>query len=469
MLLIALVQTNYGCHRSESRPNIILVVVDDLGVSDVGFMGNTWYETPNMDRLAEGGMIFTQAYAAAAVCSPTRGAILTGKYPARLHLTDWIRPAVWRSGSEDPETYIAEPGKKLLCPHYPLQLDTVEVTLAELLGNVGYSTKHIGKWHLGGQGYLPEDQGFDSNFGGCDFGQPPSYYAPYDAEWAPGGIPGVLPKNRQEYLTDREAEEAVKFIREQKDQPFFLNLWHYAVHTPIQPKEHWHTHFKQKTLPGKDLHPGYAAMISSVDEAMGRIMGTLKEEGLTEQTLIILTSDNGGHNAYTSNAPWRSGKGNPWEGGLRVPQVFYWPEKIKPGSQFSNPVSSIDFLPTICAAAGIDLEKDIEKDGINLWPYFEEEILWSREDLHWHFPHYRQYEDVRPYSIVRSGDWKLIRFWEGRIQLYNLRDDPAEERDLSGLQPETTETLLRRLNEWIKETNAVVPKKNPEWIEDLKN
>jgi arylsulfatase A-like enzyme len=464
LFLAGLVIIYSGCDSRDSRPKLILIVVDDLGVSDVGFMGNTWYETPNMDRLAAEGMTFTQAYAAAAVCSPTRAAILTGKYPARLHLTDWIRPSVWRTGSEDPEGYVSHPGKKLICPQYPLRLDTLEVTLAELLREAGYSTKHIGKWHLGGQGYSPENQGFESNFGGCDFGQPPSYYAPYDAEWAPGGIPGVLPESRDEYLTDREAQEAVKFIREQKNKPFFLNLWHYAVHTPIEPKEQQRNHFLQKSLPENDLHPGYAAMISSVDEALGTIIETLKEEGLLKRTLILLTSDNGGHNAYTSNKPWRSGKGNPWEGGLRVPQVLFWPEKIKSGSEFTAPVASIDVLPTLCAAAGISVKETIEPDGINLLPYLVEDLPWERGDLYWHFPHYREYEDVRPYSIVRSGDWKLIRFWEGTLRLYNLKADPGEVTDLSDIEADKRKNLEKRLMNWLDKTNAATPEVDPDWM-----
>jgi arylsulfatase A-like enzyme len=270
-----------------------------------------------------------------------------------------------------------------------------------------------------------------------------------------------------EYLTDRDAEEAVQFIREQKGKPFFLNLWHYAVHTPIEPKEQWHSHFMQKSLPGNELHPGYAAMISSVDEALGRILATLDEEGLLERTLVILTSDNGGHTAYTANKPWRSGKGNPWEGGLRVPQVFFWPDKIEANSTFTGPVSSIDLLPTLCYLAGLDPELTGNVDGLNLIPAIRGEAPLEREALYWHFPHYRAYEDVRPYSIIRKGSWKLILEWEGSNRLYDLASDPAEQTDLSEKKPGMTQELVTELKNWLNGTNALLPRINPEWAEDV--
>jgi arylsulfatase A-like enzyme len=457
-----------GCSLHSGKPNIILVVVDDLGAHDVGFMGSTFYETPNIDKLAGGGVVFAQAYAAAANCSPTRASIMTGKYPARLGITDWIRPSVWRDGTEDEKTYVSDPGKKLACPHYPLKLDTAEMTIAELLKSAGYTTMHIGKWHLGGPGYLPEDQGFDYNFAGFDFGQPPSYYAPYTSDWAPGGIPSIMPLSGDEYLTDREAEEAVRFIRANRKHPFFLNLWHYAVHTPIQPEVEYEEYFKSKSSTDGQKNPRYAAMIKSVDDAMGRVMETLEEEGLIENTLVIFYSDNGGHNGYTSNAPLRSGKGNPWEGGIREPLVMHWPKVLDAGTEFTGPVSSIDLLPTLCNVAGVGVPENIGVDGVNIMPALLDDQELSRDGLFWHFPHYRSYEDVRPFSIVQSGDWKLIRFWEGSNELYNLADDPSETDDLSSVNVKKVLELESMLDSWLLETGALVPRVNPEYVEDLR-
>lgn len=456
-----------ACTRQSSPPNIILVVVDDLGAFDVGFMGSSYYETPNIDKLAAGGVVFTQAYAAAANCSPTRASIMTGKYPARLGITDWIRPSVWRDGTENADSYVHDPGKKLLCPHYPLKLDTNEITIAELLQQVGYTTMHIGKWHLGGPGYLPENQGFDYNFAGFDYGQPPSYYAPYTSYWAPGGIPAIMPLSDDEYLTDREAIEAVRFIKEHKKDRFFLNLWHYAVHTPIEPKKNHLEYFESKVSESGQNNPKYAAMIKSVDEALGKIIATLEAENLLENTLVIFYSDNGGHNGYTSNAPLRSGKGNPWEGGIREPLVMHWPAQIRAGTTFEGPVSSIDLLPTLCGIAGVDNSAMPEVDGIDVFPAVVNNSETGRQDLFWHFPHYRSYEDVRPFSIVRSANWKLIRFWEGRVELYDLKKDPSETNNVAGENPEVLIQLESKLDKWLMDTGARIPRINAEFVEDM--
>ncbi|MCB2222275.1 MAG: sulfatase [Bacteroidetes bacterium] len=457
-----------GCQKEPKQPpNIILIVVDDLGAHDVGYMGSTYYETPGVDRLASGGMVFTRAYAAAAVCSPTRAAIMTGKYPARLGITDWIRPAIWRTENDSAKKYEAIPGRNLLCPVNENQLDTSEVTIAELLKSAGYTTKHIGKWHLGGKGYLPSNQGFDKNFGGCDFGQPPAYFAPYQSNWAPEGIPGVIPNGPNEYLTDREVEEAVRFINS-TNQPFFLNLDHYAVHTPIQPKPDLKSHFESKISDGKQNNAAYAAMIKSVDDGLGQILNTLLDKEILENTMIVFYSDNGGHNAYTSNAPLRSGKGNPWEGGIRVPLAVYWEGMIE-NSQCDIPVSSIDLLPTLAGIAGVMIPDSITIDGIDLSSCLLKNELPIPRELFWHFPHYRSYEDVRPYSIVRSGPWKLIRFWEGEVELYQLEKDPSEEQNLADENPEIVVRLNNKIDQWLQKTGARLPLKNPEFIEDMGN
>jgi arylsulfatase A-like enzyme len=457
-----------GCKHQSERPNIILIVVDDLGAHDVGFMGSTFYETPNIDELAANGIIFNSAYAAAAVCSPTRASIMTGKYPARLGITDWIRPAIWRTESDPDSKYTSTPGKKLRCPVNEHHLDTVEVTMAELFKSSGYATKHIGKWHLGGAGFLPEDQGFDENFGGCDFGQPPSYFAPYQSNWAPDGIPGVVPMDTSEYLTDREIEEAINFIKTAK-QPFFLNLDHYAVHTPIQPKSELQAYFENESGTGPQKNAAYAAMIKSVDEGLGKILVSLSNSGILENTLIVFYSDNGGHNAYTSNDPLRSGKGNPWEGGIRVPLAVYWKERIKKGSVSDFPVSSIDLLPTLLAITHTNVLESTVVDGVDFSSCIFENKVPDRNDLFWHFPHYRAYEDVRPYSIVRSGHWKLIRFWEGAVELYNLQTDPSEQQNLTDQEPEVVKQLNQKLELWLSETGSRLPVNNPEFVEDMED
>lgn len=315
VLLVASFSLLASC-GSELPPNIIIVHVDDLGWTDLGCFGSGYYETPHIDRLAGGGMSFTNAYAAAAVCSPSRAALLTGRYPARLGITDWIRASfnadAWEPGTPIPE-FESVDSRRLSTPVNQPYLPHEEITLAEHLKPAGYVTAHIGKWHLGREDWFPDSQGFDYNIGGCDFGQPPSYFDPYQNERVKG-IPTLPPRREGEYLTEREGDEAVGFIRSHKDEPFFIYYAPYAVHTPIQAKPAVEARYEAKVKTNQ-TNPAYAAMVESVDDAVGRIMATLEELKLAERTLVLFTSDNGGLMRVTDNAPLRDGKGSPYEVG----------------------------------------------------------------------------------------------------------------------------------------------------------
>jgi len=456
-----------GRISAKHRPNVVLINVDDLGWTDVACFGSRYYETPNIDRLASLGVKFTSAYAGAAVCSPTRASLMTGRYPARIGITDWIHSGFQLKDFGEtlppdkafPGGYYAVPGKKLLCPRNPWWMELEEVTLAEILKTVGYVSCHIGKWHLGPEDWYPERQGFDFNIGGCDFGQPPTYFDPYfSMKHGEGEIPTLNPRRRGEYLTDREADEACRFIRESKGRPFFLHMAHYAVHTPLEGREDLVEKYRKKSSPTAQDNPVYAAMVESVDRSVGKILEVLEKTGLMEKTLLIFTSDNGGLKGHsTDNAPLRSGKGYPYEGGIRIPQIICWPGVTRAGMVCDTPVCSIDFFPTLCEAADIDLPKDRVIDGESLIPLLKGGDWW-RDSLYWHFPHYRG-SDVVPYSIIRSGDWKLIKRYDDRpFELFNLREDLGEARDLSDLHPAKVKELDVRLSAWLRSVGAKLPR-----------
>jgi len=450
------------------KPNIILINVDDLGWTDVACFGSLYYDTPNIDRLASQGIRFTNAYAACAVCSPTRAAIMTGRYPARLGLTDWIHFAapgakLAEEERKHPEEYVGK-NKPALCPPNPYWMDLDEVTIAELLKPAGYATCHIGKWHLGPKGWFPDSQGFDLNIGGCDFGQPPSYFDPYQRKNNPTrqNIPTLPPRREGEYLTDREGDEAEKFIRDHADKPFFLNMWHYAVHTPLQAKKELVAKYKDREKTNQK-NPIYAAMIESVDNAAGQIMRTLDELNLTGNTIVIFTSDNGGLQGHaTDNAPLRAGKGFPYEGGIRIPQIIRWPGVVEPGAICHEPVSSVDFLPTICESVGIASPSDRSIDGVSLMPLLTQDDALDRQAIYWHFPHYRG--KIVPYSIIRAGKWKLIKRYAGKtFELFDLESDIGEKRDLSNSMPAKAKELDAALTDWLKNTGAKLPRQNPDY------
>ena len=463
--------------ETSKKPNVVFFLVDDLGWKDVGCYGSSFYETPNIDRLAAQGMKFMQAYAASPVCSPTRASIMSGKNPARLHITDWI------GGKQK---------GKLLPADYEHQLPLEEVTIAEALKSYGYATGFFGKWHLGDAPYFPEKQGFDVNKGGHSKGHPASYFYPYKNEKHPDfNVPGLEGGQEGEYLTDRLTDEALKYMDEHKDAPFFLFLSHYAVHMPIQAKEKDVAYFKQKKaameengeLAFRTEHqaftkliqddPVYAAMIKSVDESIGRVMNKIEKLGLSDNTIVIFMSDNGGLStlrrkwAPTSNEPLRAGKGWMYEGGIREPLIIKWLHKVKAGSVCDEPVISMDFYPTILQMCGLPLKPLQHKDGVSLVPLLtgRKEHL-PRKELLWHFPHYHG-SGHRPSSAIRVGDYKLIKFYEGPIlELYDLKNDPYEKDNIAKKYPQKTEELHRELMQQLELQKANFPKgDNPAYKE----
>jgi arylsulfatase A-like enzyme len=425
------------------KPNFVFFLVDDLGWRDVGCYGTKFYETPNIDRLAREGMRFTDAYAACPVCSPTRASILTGKYPARLSLTDWI------PGQR-------EKNPKLLVPKFNQELPLEEVTIAEALKATGYACASIGKWHLGGEPYYPDKQGFDLNVGGTAKGSPPSYFSPY-------GIPTLADGPKGEYLTDRLADEAEKFIEQNRYRPFFLYLPHFAVHTPIQGKEEIAAKYARKPPDGGQKNATYAAMIESVDQSVGRVMKKLDALGLADRTVVFFMSDNGGLAGITSNAPLRAGKGTLYEGGIREPMIVKWPGVVRSGTTASTPVTSTDFYPTILEMAGLPPKPEQHVDGLSIMPLLKESGPLRRDTLYWHYPHYHR---TTPAGALRHGDWKLIEYFEdGRLELYNLRDDLGEANDLATAMPEKARELQKMLAEWRRSVGAQMPTPNPDYKE----
>ncbi len=427
-------------------PNVILILADDLGAHDLGITGSRFHETPNLDRLAREGMRFTQAYAACTVCSPTRAALMTGKYPARLRLTDWI------AGHDYPQAKLRPPAD------WAKALPLAEVTLAERARSAGFATAHVGKWHLGDRGFWPGEQGFDVNAGGYSRGQPPSYFSPYSIPTLPDGPKG-------EYLTDREGTEAVKFIAAHRDRRFFLNYWAYAVHTPLQAPEALVAKYRRKAalVGGPQTNATYAAMLESLDSAVGRILTALQEGGLADRTAVIFASDNGGlvlgQQPPTSNAPLRSGKGSPYEGGVRGPLIVKWPGVTTAGTTSAEPVITMDVAATVAAAVG---QADPKMDGLDLAPLLRDpDATLGREALCWHYPHYHP-GGATPYAAIRAGDWKLIQYYEdGRHELFHLTDDPGEQNDLAAAQPERVMELAKKLFDWQGKVGAQWPMYNP--------
>ncbi len=432
------------------RPNIVFLLVDDLGWRDFGCYGNTFYETPNLDRLASEGVRFTNAYAACPVCSPTRASILTGQYPARLHLTDWIPGRKqW-------------PAARLLTPAFEQQLPLRETTLAEALKPLGYRTASIGKWHLGGDGFLPTDQGFDINVAGNERGSPRSYFGPFDLPRLTGG-------SKDDYLTEKLSDAADRFIEESAGKaPFFLYLPEFAVHIPLQAREEAAARYRLKNGGKGFPNPVYAAMVSSVDEALRRIRTTLDRLRIADSTAIFVFSDNGGlrfegsrKDPVTDNRPLRAGKGHLFEGGIREPLLVDWPGVTQPGRVCETPVCSIDFFPTILEMAAGKRGGGPRVDGVSLVSLLRGRDGLQRDALYWHYPHYSN-QGGTPGGAIRMGDWKLIEFFEdGRLELYNLKDDIGESRNLALREPKIRERLRAQLVKWRRSVNAAMPAPNP--------
>lgn len=438
-------------------PNIILFLIDDLGWKDLGCQGSRYYHTPNIDRLASEGVRFTDAYSASAVCSPTRAAILTGKYPARLLLTDWLPSGRWN------------PAARLREGRLVRGLPVEELTLAEALREAGYSTASIGKWHLGGEPFsMPEHHGFDVNVGGNAHGAPGSYFYPYDGNWL---IPTTGLRARWtlfaegrpgEYLTDRLTNEAVRYIGEHKDRPFFLYFPHYGVHSPIQGKPGLVSRYEAVPEDQRQGKPEYAAMVESVDQSVGRVMEALERCEIAGHTLIIFTSDNGGLASATKHAPLRGNKGAYYEGGIRVPLIIKWPGKAAPGQVCPVPVTSSDLYPTCLAAAGLPLRPNQHLDGVNLVPVMTGGKAPGRESLFWHYPHYNSHPSSVPSSVIRKGPWKLIQTYDPPgLELYNLENDLGETADLSGQQARKLAQLKEELAAWKLHVDAEEMRPNP--------
>jgi arylsulfatase A len=393
-------------------------------------------------------MRFTDGYSACTVCSPTRAAVLTGKYPARLHVTDWV-PGHPR------------PNAKLAAPLWTQYLPREEVTVAEALKQAGYVTCHIGKWHLGNQQQgWPDKHGFDHNVGGYERGQPPSYFSPYK-------IPTLKDGPNGEYLTDREAAEAERFLAANKDKPFFLYLPHYAVHTPLQAKKELVAKYQERIKRDmRHTNATYAAMIASLDEAVGRVLAKLADLSLAERTIIFFTSDNGGLLRSTSNVPLRAGKGSAYEGGVRVPLIVKWSGVTAPSSVCHEPVISVDYYPTILQMAGVkgDSKHNGGVDGESIVPLLKDAAArLQRDALYWHYPHYHP-GGATPYGAVRARDWKLVEFYEDmHVELYNLKDDVGEKNDLAKQMPDKAAELRDRLHAWRKAVGAQMPTSNPDY------
>jgi arylsulfatase A-like enzyme len=441
--------------RSAEKPNVILILIDDLGYRDLGCYGSTFYKTPNIDKLAKDGIRFTDYYAACPVCSPTRASIMTGRYPQRVNITTFL------PGRPD------RPDQRLKQPAVRLELPLEEVTIAEALKKEGYATAHIGKWHLGGKQFAPDKRGFDLNIAGDETGSPRSYFAPFENK--AGKMPGLERAEPGEYLTDRLTTEAEKFIEANKDKPFFIYLPHYAVHIPLKAKEEILAKYKGMAKHGSQSNPIYAAMIESMDESVGRIVKKLDDLKLSDNTLIIFTSDNGGLSvaeggpfAATFNGPLREGKGFLYEGGIRVPLIVKWPGKVKPGTVTDQVASSIDFFDTILDATGVKKPAALKTDGLSLLPVFRGEKLAERA-IFWHYPHYAN-QGGRPGGAVRQGDYKFIEFYEdGRHELYDVKKDISENRNLSAEKPEIVREFADRLDAWRKEVGAKMTVPNPDY------
>jgi arylsulfatase A-like enzyme len=455
---------------SAAPPNVVFFLADDLGQRDLGCYGSTFHETPHLDRLARDGARFTDAYAACPVCSPTRASLLTGQWPQRTGITDYIgaptKPEQWKRNT------------KLRPAPYADRLALDAPTLAKSLKAAGYATFFAGKWHLGPEGWWPENQGFDINRGGIDKGGPyggKKYFSPY-------GNPRLTDGPDGEHLPDRLATETAKFIEANKDRPFFAYYSFYDVHTPLMAREDLRNKYEQKRARlglaekwgrehERDVrltqdHAVYAAMVEAMDLAVGKVLAKLDELGLRDNTLVIFTSDNGGLSTSegwpTSNLPLRGGKGWMYEGGIREPLLVRWPAVVKPGSVMSTPVSSPDFFPTVLEAAGAKPQAGQTLDGVSLLPVLKGGTLPGRA-LFWHYPHYGN-QGGAPAAAVRRGDWKLIEWLEdNRAELFNLAQDPGEKSDLAAKEPKRAAQLRAELHSWQKQVGAKFPSPNPDY------
>ncbi|GAA0879318.1 sulfatase [Algoriphagus jejuensis] len=442
-------------HAQQSpKPNVILINVDDLGWKDVGFMDGTYYETPNLDRLAAQSVVFTQGYAGASNCAPSRANMITGRY-GMTHGIYTVNPP----DRGDPKT------RKLIPTPNAQFIPEDSYTLGQLFKESGYVTGTFGKWHISQD---PKDFGFEVNVGGGPQGHPgkDGYFSPYK-------VSNITSTEDGEYLTDRLTEEAIEFVRENQHEPFFLYLPFYTVHTPLMAKEELKAKFESKAGEEGRNDPTYAAMIYSMDENVGKLMEAVSSLGLDENTILVFTSDNGGIRATSHQDPLRAGKGSYYEGGIRVPLFVRWPGKFKP-RQDDTPVTQMDFFPTFAELLGV--KKQIPLDGASIMDLLQGKKL-AKRDLFWHFPIYLEAYDpaedesrdplfrTRPGSVIRSGEWKLHQYFEdGGLELYNLQNDLSERNNLAGSMPEKAAELLKKLEVWREKNGAPVPyESNPHY------
>jgi len=454
-------------NKPERKPNIIFFLVDDMGWMDCTVNGSQYYETPNIERLAQSGITFSNAYVANPLCSPTRSSILTGKYPERFHLT---MPAGHLPPNPDEPLMKdkAPEWNKVICPGSRTFMPLEEFTIAEALKTAGYTTAHIGKWHLGFEDYWPEKQGFDVNIAGGAYPGPPSYFSPYQIVTLPDGPD-------KEYVTDRLTNEALQYIQKNKDTTFYLNMWHYAVHAPYQGQNNIIEKYSKKTDPrGKQDNAIMGAMIESMDKSLGRILDKLEELNLSDNTILVFFSDNGG-NMYdmingttaTNNFPLKMGKGNIHEGGVRVPCIISWSGKIAQNSKSDELICSVDFYPTFLEIAGLKKQKGQVLDGVRLSPLLLSGKKLKSREVYCHFPHYVQATGNYPSSSVRQGDWKFISVYgEGtertpKYELYNLKTDIGEEYNLADKYPELVKKLNKLVKKHLNETGGIIPVLNP--------
>ncbi len=466
-----------GCSKSVNNPNIVFILVDDLGYTDLSCMGSKYYETPNIDRIAARGMVFTNGYATCAVCSPSRASLLTGKFTARHGITDWIGAksgVEWRKSKRY---------TKLLPADYLHHLPLEYLTLPEALKEQGYKTFFAGKWHLGGKGSYPEDHGFDINKGGYEAGGPYSggYFSPFHNPKMED-----YPDEKGMSLSMKLAKETVQFIEANKDSKFLAYLAFYAVHAPIQTSELKWEKFRDKAdsmginekgftmerrLPYR-LHqdnPVYAGLIEQMDDAVGLVLNTLKKLHLDKKTIVIFTSDNGGvvsgDNYSTNLLPLRGGKGYQWEGGIRIPYFIYVPWLNLGGKKNDTPVTGADFYPTILDLAGMDLIPEAHTDGVSLVPLLKGRNIPPRP-LYWHYPHYGN-QGGDPASIIREGNWKLIHYWEDSTnELYDLSRDIGEQNNVADQHPDITMKMYSQLNDWLHSVHAKYATPDPLFSED---
>ncbi|WP_182869061.1 sulfatase [Rhodopirellula sp. JC639] len=450
------------------RPNVVLILMDDMGAIDLSGEGSTYYRSPRIDSIAKQGMRFSNGYATCCVCSPSRASIQLGTFPARNGITDWIGAKTgldWKRPD------------RLLPAEYVHALPHDQVTIAEALRDGGYATFFAGKWHLGDKGSWPTDHGYQVNKGGHDKGSPPGgYFAPYTNPVLESGPDG-------ESLPIRLAQETVRYINDHKSDPFFAMLSFYSVHGPVQTRKTlWEKYRKlapplpegqqrfrvDRTLPVRQVqdHPVYAGMVETVDDAVGMVLDALDANGLTDNTIVVFTSDNGGVSSgdafCTSNLPLRGGKGRQWEGGIREPFYIRYPALVPAGSSDETPVTGADLYPTLLDLCGLPLRPTQHQDGVSLKPLLTGGTLPDRP-LYWHYPHYGN-QGGEPHAIIRQDDWKLIHYYEdGRNELYHLATDPGEQSDVSRTQPARAAAMWQQLDTWLNDVGAKRPQPDPRY------